>query len=132
MSQSILLYHGTCSKGADNIQCIGLNEHTCLTSDLEVAEYYAECAHDESGEEPVVLTVLVPRHQLKVDFPAFEEPLSFYRNDHTRSDSEWHEMIEDGRIPFPDDEHDVDTALEITKSVRTSGHIPISSIDIHK
>lgn len=123
MSDTVLLYHGTCVKGKEKILKEGLNPLSCMASDIEVAQYYAECASDESGEPPVILSMLVPKNNLKVDYSSFEEPLSYYRNEYTRSDSEWNEMIESGKIPYPKNELDFQTSLDIVWSVRCINRI---------
>jgi len=116
-TMSLILMHGTCS---------------CLTDDSEIVEYYAECQVDECPDCAIeILEVLIETpEQLSVDYPAFEEPLSFYRNDYTTCDREWGEMIEAGEIPYPKDECDHQVALDVTCSVRTSAFLPASTVSI--
>lgn len=123
----IELKHGTCACQALKIVDESFNAHSCLTSCAELAEYYADCAVDEcktceSGDIDIVI-VRVDKAQLSVDYPAFEEPISIYRNNYTKCDKEWEEMIESRDIPYPKDEHDIDVALEVTTSVKTTSHI---------
>lgn len=128
MSDTVILYHGTCDKGKEKILSEGLNPLSCMTSDIEVAQYYAECAAEESDEPPVILSMLVPKTNLKVDYNSFEEPLSYFKHEYTRSDSEWREMIESGEIPYPKDEFDFQTSLDVVWSVRCINRIDKSEI----
>ncbi|WP_210498523.1 hypothetical protein [Vibrio crassostreae] len=126
MFSQFILYHGTTQDNAEKILKEGFKARACLTSDLEVAEYYAECACDEDGlsyEECAIVAVTVERDSLVVDYPAYEEPLSFYKHNYTTSDREWREMIENAEIPYPRDEKDIDTALEVTTCVRVSSKV---------
>lgn len=117
-SKQIFLFHGTCYCCAEKILKEGLKPRTCLTDNLDVAEYYSEAANDECENcEPVILSVTVMTDNLVVDQPAFDEPLTYYRNNYTRCDDEWYEMLESGEIPSPTSEHDYKTALSVTNSV---------------
>jgi hypothetical protein len=127
----VTLYHGTDSKSAADIMENGLNARSCLTSSLEVADYFGEARIEELqdlGEltdciGQVILAVNLPVDRLVVDYPAYEEPISIYRNVHTTCDREWHDGCDNGDIPYPKDELDVLPALEATTCVRVSGKI---------
>ena len=121
LSASILLYHGTCTESLSRIYSHGL-ENAYFTDVFELAEYYSECAHEDlDNGEPVVLQVEVPTSLLKVDYNSYDEPLSYFRNEFTRSDSEWAEMIESGDIKYPSNEDDWQTSMAIVRSVRIIG-----------
>lgn len=130
---TLTLYHGTTAEHAQAILTDGLRAGTCLTSREDIAEYYAECAVDEATDEgrdthEVILAITVERDQLCVDYPAYEEPLTYYRDEFVSSDEEWHTGLEDGSIPYPDNDNDVDTALSVTACVKTTSKIPASAI----
>jgi hypothetical protein len=115
---AIELMHGTCKCLAAKINIMGLLANTHYTDSAEVASYYAECAEDEcdcGGQE--IVHVSVPNENLKPDFHSYEEPLSFFRNEYTTCDREWHEMIETGEIPFPLTSADYKTSLDEVRSV---------------
>ena len=69
------LYHGTSTKHLDDIMEKGLIE-PFLTSEIELAEYYADCEVEEVGGEPLVFEVTVDEDVLRVDFNALDEPVS--------------------------------------------------------
>lgn len=121
--KTLTLYHGTCKKSAESILKYGFYEFSCLTDNLEVAEYYAECASEESGFESIVLKIDVSTDNLEVDYNAYDEPLTYYRNEYATSDSDWHDMIENDEIPYPTDQNDYQTALDVTWSVRNKRKI---------
>lgn len=119
-SNEITLMHGTCQCRSEKIHHEGLFSLSCLTNNEDVAWYYAECALDECENdcgEYVVLNIQVNKDNLKVDYNAFSEPLSYYRNKYTNCDREWAEMLEGGSIPSPESEFDYQTSLDVTNSV---------------
>lgn len=122
----VSLYHGTSSTHSSNILKNGLRDNSYLTNNLDIAEYYAECACDEEGmsyDEAVILKVSIDKTTLSVDFASFEEPLSIYRNNFAKTDRDWHQMIEDGHIPYPNSNNlscNVNTALQVTGCVKTT------------
>ncbi len=120
--KSMWLWHGTSSKLWPEIQIRGLNS-PCLTSDLEVAGYFAQEAAELDGGLPITLQVKVDASQLRVDLPAYEEPLTFYRNHWADSDEAWHDGLESCQIPFPTDAADWTTALRVTTCVKAEGII---------
>lgn len=73
------MYHGTSASNLDRIKTTGLGGHvqggspTYLTSDPELAEYYAH-----KNEDPAVLTVAVRPRDLEVDWNSFEDPVHGY------------------------------------------------------
>lgn len=121
-----ILYHGTDSVSAENIIKNGLKEHSCLTSDENLAWYYAEARLEELEDkkaltddiDEVVLRVVLDNDKLVVDYPAYEEPISIYRDEYVGNDEDWHEGCENGDIPYPKDKDDVTAALEATTCVR--------------
>lgn len=122
----IELFHGTTEVFANQIRETGLKPLTCLTVSKEVANYYAECACDESGDnysECAIITLFATADELEVDYNAYEEPLTFYKHDYTRSDSEWAAMCESGEIPYPTNKHDVKPAIEATGCVMVTNFI---------
>jgi hypothetical protein len=131
---TISLFHGTTQTHAEKILKEGFLPNTCFTTDESLAEYFAECANDEHQDEhgerdnEVILVVSLPQEQLKVDWPAFEEPISIFRNEWVDSDEEWSEGMEDGSIPTPANDDDVSVALEVTTCVRCKDAIPAENI----
>lgn len=71
----MLLFHGTSDQHLDAIQEEGLEPGACLTDRLDIAEYYADEAAEETGGEPVVLHVEVNETHLHADVAAIEEPV---------------------------------------------------------
>ncbi|WP_063664363.1 hypothetical protein [Aliivibrio fischeri] len=134
----VSLYHGTSSTHSPNILKNGLRDNSYLTNNLSIAEYYAECACDEesmSYDEAVILEVNIDKKSLSVDFASFEEPLSIYRNNFARTDRDWHQMIEDGDIPYPKSSNlsvDVQIALQVTGCVKTVKHLSPEQCSIHE
>lgn len=130
-ASTITLFHGTSSVFTNDILANGLFS-PYLTDDKEIAEYYAECAVDEHGGEAVILSVVVDQSKdlVKPDYPAYDEPLTFYRDEYASSDSEWHEMLDEGEIPYPSDENDWATSLETVKSVFVANTIPHDRVSI--
>lgn len=120
----MILFHGTSSVFVGNILAKGLCQ-PYLTSDEEIAEYYAECAVDEHGGEAVLLKVVVDESKdvLKPDYPAYAEPLTFYRDEYASSDREWHEMLDAGEIPHPDSDENWAVSLETVRSVLVASAI---------
>jgi len=121
-----MLYHGTDSVSAQKIMKEGFSARSCLTSDEKLAWYFAEARIEELDDnntltddiDQVVLTVTLDEAQLVVDYPAYEEPISIYRNEFVGNDRDWHELCGNGDIPYPTHEDDVDAALEATTCVR--------------
>jgi hypothetical protein len=126
---TIILKHGTCACNLEKIKQNGLKARSYLTDDEPLAFYYAECAADECdcGDYDLV-DVEVESEQLRVDFNSYEEPLSYFRNAYTTSDSEWFQMINDGTVPYPDSEYDYNTSIAVVRSVIHMG--PISAANI--
>ena len=74
-SQPPLFYHGTSSQRYQLIAAEGL-QAPYLTSDIDLAYYYADQTSEADGSEPLVLEVSrVDSAKLEVDLPALEEPL---------------------------------------------------------
>jgi hypothetical protein len=125
------LLHGTCTCAADNIANNGSTKTLFLTDCEYIAEYYAECAHDECGcGNYEILKVGVNPLLLSVDYAAYEEPLTFYRNKWCATDREWFQGIEDNNIPYPISEWDTVTALSVTSSVKHNATIPKENIQL--
>lgn len=128
---NIKLYHGTSSKCLEDIIKNGTST-LYLTLSLAQAEYYAECASEEDETEQVVCIVEVPIDILKADLPSFNEPLSYIlKHNDIESEDDWHDMIENGEIPYPQ-QSDWKTSLKFTQSVVAIGKIKpeqIISID---
>lgn len=72
----LILYHGTSRVFLNDIQARGLN-HPYLTSELDLATYYAEVVAEDVGGEPIILEVQVPEQALRIDFNALAEPVTF-------------------------------------------------------
>lgn len=120
----IRLYHGTSKKSGDTIVKKGWNKskHLFLTDDLKLAEYYAECAMEDLEEDDyVILSTLVNKDDLIADTFAFDEPISIAYKKHVNNDTDWHEQIKSGEIPYPD-ENDFETSLEYTNSCLYNGN----------
>lgn len=114
----ISLMHGTCSCRIGKIRQEGLKPPAYLTDDEDIALYYAECASDECncGDYGYVV-VEVETNKLRADYHSYEEPLSYFRDKYTRSDSDWYEMVSSGEIPSPKNELDYQTSLDTVNSV---------------
>ena len=121
-----IFYHGTDSVSAQKILQKGFNARGCLTTDIDLAWHFAECRIEELKEndelledtDEIVIKVEVENIDLVVDYPAYEEPITIYRNNFCNNESDWHQGIEDGDIPYPLNETDVETALSVTTCVR--------------
>lgn len=130
---TIALMHGTCLCRSAKIKEEGFNGNVYLTSNEALAWYYAECALDECESECgdyVVFSVHAEREGLRVDRNSFEEPLSYFRDEYTKSDLEWMEMLESGEIPSPENEFDYQTSLDVVNSVVCLSKITPSEISI--
>lgn len=131
---TISLFHGTTKTHADAILKHGFSANTCFTTDISVAEYFAECANDEhqdthgKRDDEVILSVSFVTNDLKVDWVAFEEPISIFRNEWAMSDSLWNEGIESGEIPYPQNDLDTENALKATTCVRCIESVPADKI----
>lgn len=134
MTETITLYHGTDYESALSILKTGLRKDSCLTNDLDTALDFAlstcEC-NGVSKDEAEIIEIQVDKNSLYVDYPAYEEPLTLYRNNWASTDREWHEMCDNGEIPYPTDKTDVDVALMVTGCVRTSIAIDSSKCKLH-
>lgn len=128
----MVLMHGTCACCAEKIiNGSGLKERSCLTSNIEIADYYAEVAREDCDcEGEVILSVIVDESELMADTNSFDEPLTIFRNNYAISDSDWSEMIESEEIPYPESS-DYITSLEYVESVVHKGAISSSQISIH-
>ena len=129
----ITLFHGTTSENAQNITSNGFRPQTCLTTDMEIAQYYAECACDAENlnyDDVVILSVSLTKDCLVVDYAAYEEPLSYYRDNFTKCDKEWGAMCDSGKIPYPSDQNDVDSAIQATCCVRLAVWAPATPDNI--
>ncbi len=123
--------HGTCACCADKIVKEGMNEYSYLTTSETVADYYAEVTREECDcEDEVILAVEVHESELLADTNSFDEPLTFVWNEHADSESDWHDMIESGEIPYPEKE-DYKTSLEYVGSVVHKSIILSSNISIY-
>lgn len=119
---TMVLLHGTSSIHVENIMSNGFHSRSYFTTSEEIAEYYSEVAtedHQDEGFdcEPVILVVQVPVSSIIADTNAFDEPLMTFMTV-TNSESEWHDFIRSGEIPYPKNEDDVWSCFEFTKSVR--------------
>ena len=112
--------HGTC------ITQSGLNANAYLTNNLDVAYYYAEC--DSGCGDGYIVFVSVDTCELSVDYPSFEEPLSYFRNTFTPCDKQWFEMLEKGLIPYPACDTDYETSLHVVHSVLHVAPIHASNV----
>ena len=135
---TITLFHGTTKKIAETIIKEGLKANSYLTSREDVAEYYAEVAMEDAVDKGdadadcVILSVIVKQNDLRVDYCAYEEPLTYYRNDFTKCDSEWHEGVNNGDIPYPKDIKDTAVALSVTGCVKTQSLVTSKYITIYE
>ena len=122
----MILYHGTRSSRLPEIFRDGLLK-PYLTSDLEIAEYYAEeVDHLRKSTEqdvPVILEVEVDESDtaIRPDYPSFDEPLSFFLYELVEDEEDWHDKIESGDIPYPENQDDWQTSLDVVRSVHYEG-----------
>lgn len=72
-AETLTLYHGTTSLRLPSILAEGLTGRPYLTSEMGLAEYYAETAAEEEGGDPVVLEVTVFAPNLRYDRNAMDE-----------------------------------------------------------
>lgn len=132
---TLLLLHGTTEAAWVRIQESGAMTRPYLTCRDDVAAYYSECAVDEEptyqgqANAGILLAVRVPTALLRADLPAFDEPLDLYRDDHADSEDEWHELIENEEIPYPERE-DWLTSLQYTGCVASAGDVPLANIEV--
>ena len=113
------LFHATSLAKKASILRDGLQSSSCLTTCEDTAEYFGIEAMERDGcDDYVVFEVTLSEHDLKVDYPAFEEPISTYYKRWAKDDRAWWEGIENGSIPYPDNEYDAKTALNVTTCVR--------------
>ena len=135
MSEKIELLHATSNKKLAQIRQDGFFfVGTCLTNSPEVAEYYIETIEDEIKEYhlddyPVLLKVFVDIDKLGPDFNSFSEPLTFFRNEYANNEKEWHELIEVGKIPYPN-VGDWKTSLDVVWSVKTKEAVSAESCEV--
>ena len=127
----LTLMHGTCICAKSRIMQSGFNVNTCLTNNIDVACYYAECAADECDSgcgEGDVVSVSVDTRELRVDYPSYEEPLTYFRNAFTSCDKQWFEMLENELIPYPVCDTDYETSLRVVHSVLHVAPIHASNV----
>lgn len=133
---SIELFHGTTQTQADNILRNGFKPDSYFSARLDIAQYYADAANDvheeKTGErdDEIILMVTLDLITLSVDYAAYEEPLSYYRNDFVNSDEEWNDGCENGKIPYPINNKDVAVALDVTACVRCDNAIAPNLINV--
>jgi hypothetical protein len=124
----MILYHGTRSSRLSSIFRAGLLK-PYLTSDLEIAEYYAEerdhTRRIDYGDHAVILAVEVDESDtaLKPDYPSFDEPLSFFLYELAEDEKDWFNRLDSGDIPSPENQDDWQTSLEVVRSVHYKGVI---------
>lgn len=123
----IKLYHGTSSHCIDEIKEHGMPKGAYLTSDDEQAQYYAQFVSEEDEGEPVILVIEVDTSQLWADRPSFDEPLHFIIDEHADSEDDWHQMIENDEIPYPQ-QRDWQISLNYVKSVYHPAAITVENI----
>lgn len=130
----LTLFHGTTTALAQKILLEDLSAHSYLTSREDVADYYGEVAMDEAidnGEDDadyVILRVSISQDALSVDYNAYSEPLTYYRNDFADNDEDWFQKIDSGNIPYRENENDVATALSMTSCVKTKVKVSLNNI----
>lgn len=127
----IKLYHGTSSHCLDEIKQNGMPNGAYLTSDDEQAQYYAEVVAEENAGEAVILVIEVDTTHLWADRPSFDEPLHFTIDEYADSEDDWHEMIENDEIPYPQ-QRDWQISLEYVKSVYHPQAIALENINFNE
>lgn len=123
----IKLYHGTSSHCIEEIKQHGMPNGAYLTSDDEQAQYYAQVVSEEHEGSPVILIIEVDTNELWADRPSFDEPLYFTIDEHADSEDDWHEMIENDEIPYPQ-QRDWQISLEYVNSVYHPVAIAVDNI----
>lgn len=134
------LYHGTSTKHLDDIMEKGLIE-PFLTSEIELAEHYADCEVDEAGGEPLIFEVCVNEEVLRVDFNALDEPVTYGLYEGCLEELEeliqetYEELAElhpkwldDGIIDIPNEEYQV--SLDTVASCWAKETIPYGRLSI--
>lgn len=124
------LMHGTSTKCLEGIMHDrAFNRRVFLTDCNESADYYAECASEEDGSDPVVLLVEVHGYLLRPDDASFCEPLSFTKRKRGySSDAEWNSAFIDGKLPYPENDEDFATSLQVVNGALCLAMLPASSI----
>lgn len=138
--RTITLYHGTDSLSAQDIIDNGFAARSCLTTCVQLADYYCEARMEELQDkgklnediEQVILQVVLSVDALVVDYPAYEEPISIYRNKLFGNDEDWHEGCENGDVPYPENEFDVEPALEATTCVRVKKRVSADIFTVYE
>lgn len=124
----IKLYHGTSTQHFEKIKALGCLNQAYLTSCSEQANYYAEQAAEEDGSLPKILVINIHTSSLLADVPSFDEPLTYILDEHHIDKEEWHEAIEDERIPYPK-KNDWKTSLKYVFSVKTKSSVNLLDIE---
>lgn len=118
----IRLYHGTSRSNVKRILMEGV-ENLYLTLDREQAEYYAECASEDDGSEPIVCVVEACIDRLVADLASYEEPITFVlKKNGYSSERDWHANILEGHLSVPSIE-DWKSSLKLTGCVKLTGHV---------
>jgi hypothetical protein len=129
----LLLMHGTCACKAQQIRETGFHADSYFTDDSDIALYYGEVAADEclSGcDGYLVLDVVIPTDNLKVDYNSYDEPLTYFRDRFAACDRQWHAMLVSGDIPYPADARDHKTSLAVVNAVQCDAALPFTALRV--
>jgi hypothetical protein len=107
------MYHGTSKDNAEYVKAQGLGPNSYVTTDRELAEYYAG-----NYKEPRILKLRVNPRKLLVDWNSFEEPV------HTDTPREFDESKLDSKKAGGDWKN----SLRQTGSAQYWGTIPKENI----
>jgi len=140
--KSLIFYHGTTATKLNSIRIKGL-EFPYLTSLLSKAEYYADVAAIERGDQPIILRIeLFDINKFRVDYNELDEPVlvdemkgkietwnrikkyyNKYANEHPERYNNEHDIVSIDR-------NDYYMSLETVYSVVYSGVIKPEQIEI--
>lgn len=109
--------HGTSSVHLTTVLATGLDS-PFLTDDYAIADYYAQCAVEEEGGEPVVLEVEVDPAALYPDTAAIDEPVM--RDEDAVMDA--FALVPDEWLSQPEPWA---VTLELVSSVRARGKVQV-------
>lgn len=128
------LLHGTSERDWQEIQRYGGLRNPYLTALETVAWFFAEEAADTAKSSPIILEVEVPDvEHLEADLPMFQEPImEVFEEIGYPSSYAYHEAVKAGDVPWPRNTKDWITSLEVVKSVRYWGLVPLSYVRVYE
>ena len=128
----IVMFHGTSTRNFNNIDMYGLKDpYICLS--MQAAQYFAMEEVDKKGGDPLILSVSIDasdKKRLRPDFPMFEEPILEVLEGLNLTRSEYDEKMRRDKIPFPKNNKDWRTSLDVVGSIRYEGIVPREKMEV--